>query len=315
VAGDDAPTNLLAMGKEDDWILNGQYVDRALYRNRFAYDVFQSLGDLRVATDLRFCEMTLDGQYVGVYTLGERLDRDDDRIDIGSDDSFIVKLDDEEGFLPTTVGYGLWELEYPDEDDGNVAATLQGFEAAVRDGGRIFDWVDLDSAVDWVLLQELLGNHDAYLLSVHLWKDEDGPMFFAPWDMDLSMGYPLPDCDAQGWNPRQFTTYYGDLVDAQFVEAFAADPAFHEALVARWRDLREAQLADEVLFRRVDSYAATLGPAIDANSARWPVDEISFPVQYVETLCPAGSWAEEHARTKTWLAERLAWMDANIETF
>lgn len=323
-AGDDAPENLFGMGKAEDWILNGQYVDRSLYRNRLAFDLFQSFGgEDRYATETTFCEMDLDGDYVGIYTLGEKIERDDDRVDIADGDppgeSFIVKLDDRAGFRANAVGYGLWELVHPDADPpavANVDAWLTGWEQAIQSGGDdLFAWVDLDSAVDWVLLQELMGNHDGYLLSVVLAKDEVGPMRFVPWDLDLSMGYPFPDCDAAGWNPRDFTAYGGAPIDVPFIDDLAARPAFRAALAARWRELRARQLSDEAIDARLAEYAETLAPAIEANSARWPVPAIAFEVEYVDLLCPISSWAEEHARVQRWLHDRLAWIDANIETF
>ena len=42
-AGDDAPTDLFGMGAEADWILNGMYIDRALFRNKLCFDLHRSL--------------------------------------------------------------------------------------------------------------------------------------------------------------------------------------------------------------------------------------------------------------------------------
>ncbi|MEQ1508466.1 MAG: CotH kinase family protein, partial [Myxococcota bacterium] len=76
-------------------------------------------------------------------------------------------------------------------------------DPAAADTG-IFASLDLDGAVDWVIVNELMKNHDGYLLSVHLWKDEGGRAKFSPWDFDLSLGYPVGDCGAEGWVPRTY---------------------------------------------------------------------------------------------------------------
>ncbi|MEQ1503763.1 MAG: CotH kinase family protein, partial [Myxococcota bacterium] len=173
-SGDDHPVDLLGMGEDEDWILNGQYVDRALFRNRLAYDLYQSFGGAdRYATESRFCELTLNGDYRGVYTLGENLERGDARLDLGKGtepgDTWLIKLDDEYGFHENAIGYGTWQLEYPDPDldaIDAVTADLVTWEAAVlgpdpaaADTG-IFASLDLDGAVDWVIVNELMKNHD-----------------------------------------------------------------------------------------------------------------------------------------------------------
>lgn len=324
-AGAENPYNLLGMGKEEDWILNGQYVDRVLFRNRLAFDLFQSFGTGdRYATETRFCEMELNGSYVGVYTLGETVKRDDDRLDIGAGEvpgqSFIVELDDRAGFRDNGAGYGMWEIEYPSaspESEALVGAWLAGWEAAVTDAaGDPFDWLDLDSAVDWVILQELLGNHDAYLLSIVLFKDETGGMHFVPWDLDLSIGYPFPDCGPEGWNPRTFVEpVTGHPIEVPFISSFAADPRFRDALVHRWRTLRDAELSQGVIDALIDGYGRTLAPALAANEERWPISNITFEVASADWLCPVSSYAEEHARVVAWLHDRLLWLDEAIETF
>lgn len=326
--GEDQPTDVLGMGSDSDWILNGQYVDRSLFRNRLLYDLYQSLGGAdRYATETRFCELELDGDYRGIYTLGEKIEREEGRVDIGKADvdgeSFIIKLDDEYGFHDNAVGYGEWQMEYPDLDEGSAAVVseyLTGWEQAIlgSDPAAIFDWVDLDSAVDWVLLQEFAKNQDAYRLSVHLWKDEGGKMFFSPWDLDLSMGYPYTDCGATGWNPRDFLRD-GQVQSIDFIRAMAAAPAFEERLVSRWAEMREGSFSDEAVLERIAGYDETLAPAIEANFARWPIEDIAFATDYpvVEDnwLCPVDSYEDEHTRTLSFVTERLAWMDANIESF
>lgn len=76
-----------------------------------------------------------------------------------------------------------------------MVAWLDGYYDALEaarpgEPGELFRWVDRGSAVDFVLLQELVRNTDAYYLSVYLWRDGEAPMRFTPWDLDLSLGQP-----------------------------------------------------------------------------------------------------------------------------
>lgn len=318
-AGGDAAVDMLGMGRDSDWIVNGQYLDRVLFRNKLVYDLFQSLGGPeRYASETRFCELTLDGDYKGVYTLGERIERETTRVDISNEgepgESFIVKLDDVDGFHANAVGYGTWQLVDPKDTpdaEARVSAYLTQWEEAILgpdpadpDTG-VFAYLDMDSAVDFVLLQEFAKNMDAYQLSVYLWKDTEGKMFFAPWDLDLSFGYPYYDCSAEGW-----------LVRAPWVDAMASDPAFHDALVARWTDLRQGPLAEDAILERIAGYDLTLGAAVERNFERWPIEDIAYETDFVEDwLCPVSTYPEEHARVLDFISGRLAWMDANIGAF
>ncbi len=330
--GGDQSEDLLGMGEAADWILNGQYVDRSLFRNRLAFDLFQSLGGPeRFATESQFCEMELNGEYVGIYTLGEVIEADGDRLDIDDGvapgDSFIIKNDDRGGgFTTNGSGYGVWQLEFPDADDATeaaVSAYLAEYEAAVQGANPadpntgIFGYVDMDSAVDWVLLQEVMKNNDGYLLSVHMWRDQGGKLMFVPWDFDLSMGYPYLDCGHEGWVSRTYldiTT--GQIVDIAFIQEMAQVPAFRDALVVRWNELRQDMWSDATILGLIAGYDATLEPAVGANVARWPIEDIAFETDFVDNwLCPVGSYEEEHQRTLDFLTGRLAWMDTNIAKF
>lgn len=303
--------DLFAMGGEDDWILSSAYIDRVLWRNKLAYDLFQSFGgEERWAAEQVFCELTLDGEYRGVYLLGESVRRDADRLDLSDDDgTFVVKLSEEGGFSENLVGYGEWQAVYPKQTEANaerlagVDAALVGWEEALlaQDESQ-WEHLDIESAVDWVILEELFKNSDAYYLSVHLWRDGTSPMRMAPWDFDLTLGYPYTDCGATGFVWRN-----------ELPEGFAASPAFMERLVERWAELRRGPLTDAVILERVAAYEATMGDAIGRNFERWPVDEIAFGWGDEDNwLCPAETWEEEHDRVLAWIPARTAWLDAHI---
>lgn len=303
--------DLFGMGGEDDWILGSAYIDRVLWRNKLAYDLFAEFGDERWAAEQVFCELTKDGEYEGVYLLGEAARRDGDRIDIAADDgtgqSFIVKLVEEGGFHTTEVAYGEWQAVYPEQDEENADA-LAGTDAAlsaweaevVAHDEAQWDHVDLDSMVDWVILEELFKNSDAYYLSIHLWRDAGGPLHLAPWDFDLTLGYPYTDCGATGFVWR-----------TELPEALSDSPAFKARLVDRWAELRQGPLTDAAILAKITAYETTLGDATARNFERWPVDEIKFGWGDEDNwLCPASTWEEEHDRVLAWIPERTAWLDS-----
>jgi hypothetical protein len=324
-SGGDADADLFGMGPESDWVINGNYADRALFRNKLSYDLYQSFGGAeRYATQTALCELTLDGQWLGVFTLGERVKRGDDRVGIDEDledhgGSFIVKNDDGGGcFFTTAASYGQWCLVYPRAEVASepavagITETLQAWEDAVNgadpadpDTG-VFAHMDLDSAVDWILLQELSKNNDAYFLSIYLYKDLDGPLMLLPWDLDLAYGgYPVNNCEPDGWI----------LYRTPMITAFASIPEFQQRLVERWTELRSAELSEDALLQRLEAYREIVGDEAYANFEVWPMDEIEFSWDGINWLCPVQSYDEEMARFEAWMLARLAWMDANVDTF
>ena len=90
----------------------------------------------------------------------------------------------------------------------------------------------------------------------------------------------------EGWVGRQ-----------DYIDAMAQVPAFTERLEARWWELRGTVLTEEALLAAVDAAVETTAPAIEANVALWPVDQIAFSWGGVENwLCPVDSYEEELER-------------------
>ena len=316
-AGDEVSVDILGMGDESDWILNGQWFDRSLVRNRLGFDLFQSFGDEdRYAPELRYCELTLDGAYNGVYTLGERIKRDPDRVDVEASDvgdSFVLKQDDATCFHTNVTTHGCWKLVYPsenaitEEQARGVEGWLYAWEMATRSAdpydpeSGIWAYVDIDSMVDIVLLEEFVKNEDFCWTSLHSWKDEGGKIHFAPWDLDMGYGVFLY-YDSYG-DPYSWIDYRPEM----FAIPGASDE-FAARLATRWAELRRGPMATEAILARIDAYQATLGDAIDRNFERWPIVDIN----YGGYLYEVSSYAEEDARVRGWVEARAAFMDEQV---
>lgn len=322
-AGDPLDVSLLGMGAESDWIVNGAYIDRAFLRNKTGFDLFQGWGGPeRYAAETAWCTLTLNGTWLGIYIFTEKVKRDDHRVVLeedptGTGQSFLLGLEESGGFIDhSAVGYGTWALEYPDPDTATAAqlqgvrdwvagwqGALLGADPADPDTG-IFAWVDLDSAVDFVILEEVLKNNDAYYLSIYLWRDAGGKAHFVPWDLDLTLGQPTYNNNAD-W--AEWILYR-----PAFIDRMTEVPAFRERLVARWRELRSGSLSDPALLEAVDRAQLALGPDLYRNYEVWDWDQILW---YWSTLPPLEDVDAEYARIREWIPARTAWIDAHIETY
>lgn len=321
--GSDNPKPCLGMGKEADWILDGPWVDRSLIRNSLALDLFDDMGDkTHYGAESRFATLTVNGDPQGIYRLAERIKVDDDRVDIPADtgigDSIVLKLD-EEGPLTKDMGFftDRWQVVSPNPPNLSQQAAALSFLAAVEEAledGTVFEYLEMANVVDWVLLQELTKNVDAYQLSIYFSKAAGKKGNIIPWDFDLSFGQPTismedaPTTDSpEGWINNR----------TDFVDNLFKNPDFKTSLVERWADLRSDRFSDAAFTRRIDEYLVVLsGAALEENFNVWPLENIDFSTIYPPySLYPVDNHADEIQKLRQFISLRTAWIDENIETF
>ena len=174
-----------------------------------------------------------------------------------------------------------------DEEAAWIAAYVRTAEQAVaaRDGS----W---RAAVDYLLLQELFKNYDAFSRSVFLAKGSDRPLELGPvWDLDRAMGFDLTEnrVGVHGWITAG-RPWAADLL---------ADRAFAQRLVARWQELRRDKDLLRSMLRRLDRWGVVLRGERARNARRWPQKRLGSPTA-------------EHRRLRAWLVDRARWIDANV---
>jgi hypothetical protein len=313
-AGADLDVDLFGMGADADWVLNGMYIDRALFRNALAFTLYRTLTHgQQWAPHSAYVELVVDGDARGVYALTQRVGRGARRTPVGPNDGsgnqFIVRAD-EEGF-PSALQYGHWDVVSPKTSQqtpevlATIEARLQRMESAVAAAdATVWDEIDLDSAVAFVLLEELFKNNDAFYLSHHLYTGVDGKLRFVPWDLDLSLGQPIYNDNE---NPLTWIAYRPD-----FIARLGSAPGFAERLSATWRQWRADGLADDTIDVWLALYPELLGDAVDRNFARWPIADINF---FGDNLTTVHSIEEEQQRVSSFFHARIAFIDGAIDTW
>lgn len=322
--GLEKPTNLLGMGQESDWVLDGAWADRSFMRNRLSYTLFRDMGPTRWAPRARYCELTLNQKYQGIYVLLEKIKRDDDRVDLPDDDgtgsTFLVKQDDN-GTLRLTIGVGSkWRIVYPnsqsvtDVQSRAIQAWLDRLGAALATAAPddLVALFDQAAVIDWILLQEFTKNVDAYNLSLFLAHSPTRLAWPIPWDLDLSMGQPtIRDVTGneapEGWVRNR----------TNIITRLSAVESLRKGLGPRWRELRQGVFAEAALMQRIDEYATVLtSTALEANFALWPIEQVDFTPYYAPySFYDVTSYADELTHLRTWIRQRLLWLDANIDSY
>jgi len=240
-AGEDSAVSLLGMPAESDWILSAQYNDKTLMRDVVVYQLTNSLG--RYASRTRYCEVVLNGEYIGVYMLFEKIKRDKNRVNIAklepADTSgvemtggYIIKIDKldgsgNDGWYSAYPPYpGAWQkiyyqYHYPKPEDitagqkiyiKNYIAKIESVFASEMYRNGYPQYVDVSSMVDYFLINEMTKNVDSFRLSFFMYKDIDSKntkLFFGPvWDYNSGFGYAdyYNASKPEGWQISYFDT-------------------------------------------------------------------------------------------------------------
>ncbi len=338
--GEDLDVSLLGMPEEESWVLNGPFLDKTLIRNYMCMNISAEV--MGYAPRVRFFELYFNGEYQGVYLLMEHVNRDSNRVPISKyneDDpftSYILRLDrgDEpvnalnpfseyamRRFPDTLTNRYDFNIEYPPKDllTPEIVRYIEEDLSQIEKAIYSFDYdddvygysnlLDVDSFVDYFILNEFFQNSDAMLYSTYFYKDLRSTLSVGPvWDWNNACDNYMEEIhDGTGFRMTGWYMYFMLLRDEDFVEQ----------IIARYRFLRQNVLSEEYLLNYIDSTVAYLGDAVDRNYEVWGYsfdpDQLTEG-QYLEPKSRNPSNYEEAIQQlKNFLIARGNWLDQYIE--
>jgi spore coat protein CotH len=344
--GEDLDVSILGMPAESDWVLLAPFSDKSLIREAIVYRLGQKV--MPWAPRYRFVNLVINGSYDGVYMLAERLKRNKNRINI-------TKMSKADTIGDKLTGGYIWAFDktdardvtfksqinlpgktyapdyvifYPDDDEivtkqrSYIRDWMRNFEA-VMNGAQYNNlqtgypkYIDINSFVDNVLINELSKNVDAYRLSTYFHKDADSKnpkMVAGPiWDYNLAFGNAnyCQGALTTGWGYDFTTACPTDFWVIHFWwPKLINEPDFRFRIKRRWTELRKGMYSTTNMMKLVDTLTNTIGtPSITANFNRWPIlSRNVWPNAFV-----GGSYDAEITYLKNWITQRLDWMDRAI---
>lgn len=310
--GSNHNVSLMGMPAENDWVLFSSFADKSLIKTELVFMLGRKMGHYEPRT--QYCELIYNGEYMGLYYFVEKIKRDKNRVNVGKRDpvfpengGYVFKYD-----KPTRK---VVQFIYPDKDEITVAEKnyligyVKSFESTLK-SSKFLDpiegyrrYINPYSLIDYIIINELTKNCDAYLYSTYFHKDSRGVINYGPlWDYDLAFG-------GAGWQEGTLTYKWQFEFNTDLnIKLMLRDTVLKNRLAARWWELRGSFLSNDSLMYFIDSlYQATHDSRI-LNYRVWPVEDkyLFGPDHYV------ASADEEVAYIKDWLRKRLAWIDANI---
>lgn len=323
--------SLLGLPAENDWILNGLVFDESLMRNYLCYNLSRRIGEY--ASRTVYCEVILNGNYIGLYMLLEKIKPDPNRVDIHEiartdvsvpeiSGGYITKADKTTGGDPvawTMSSYiGLNDVafihEWPDPELVNVTQTTyirSEFEklantASNNDISPVTGYpsvIDIPSFIDYMIINELSANADAYQFSTYYNKDRNGKLRAGPlWDQDLTFGNDLTfwGLDRSKTNTWQFNN--GDNEGPKFWKDLYNNTKFRCYLSKRWNELTKPgrPLNYNSLVAFIDETTQLISEAAVRENTKWGTS----PNHELDIL-----------NMKGWLQERIQWMTNTLGSY
>lgn len=320
--------SVMGMDPHHEWVLHGPILDKTLIRNYVWYNVAGEVMDY--APNVRFCEAFINGEYMGLYLMVESVTAgdNDSRLQLSINrknntfTGYCLRVDDgsnEVKDLNTFSMYtyqteGVVDSVYPGtsnltpEMKARIQKDFSAFERILYSGDYndprygYEAYIDVDSFVDYFILNEFSSNYDAGARSTYIYKEVGGPYKLCVWDFNSA----LDNYQEQAVDPEMFL-----LQNRVWFNALIQDGRFTERVIQRYRELRETYLSEEYLNQYIDETIAYLGDAIDRNNERWDKD-FSYDLLRPSERNP-DSYEEAVQDMKQYIHVRGEWMDENID--
>ncbi len=326
------PQNIMGMDSHHEWALHGPYLDKTLIRNYICYNLAGEI--MGYAPNVRFCELILNGEYQGLYLMtetitagkeGARLELSVDKKD-NSFSGYLLRLDRGSNTELKNIN-NFSDYTYKTESKVNIVypgnsnltpelasdicddfskfeKSLYSYDYDNTDFGYE-KYIDVNSFVDYFLINEFTSNYDAGSKSTYVYKGMDGKLHMCVWDFNNAF-------DNYQENETSYRVF--SLQDGLWFDMLFKDEKFVERVIKRYYELEEKYLNEEYMNSYIDSVIEYLGPAIDRNFEKWGhtfTPEYDRLFDFHRNL---HSYDEAVSQLKNYIKNRHEWMNENIET-
>lgn len=269
--------SLFGLEKNKSWVLLADYLDQSCIRNYTAMQIANAVYNGFSPTGTHVV-VVINGQYQGLYLLCEQIDEKVGRTSVKTDINpetqtefpFLVEMGVDslnEGItgIDNFELENLWypiEIKYPEFDERNLTTeedvvfnyikeyiyaslytlkTGQRYACSFRDGQELSfeDLVDEDSYLEYILINEIMGNRDNVWKSIYMYKTIDGKLKFGPiWDFDWAASgnwTGLPHNEMTVEYARQFVLIFPSSVQG----AYLVNEERYNKMVAKFNDIKQ----------------------------------------------------------------------------
>ncbi|MFC6152616.1 CotH kinase family protein [Nocardioides yefusunii] len=341
----DERTSLLGMPASKDYVLLANFYDRSLLRNTAAFEAARRIG-MPWSPRMVDVDLYVNGTYKGVYQLGEGIEVEPGRVDLGADDlpetpddgGFLIEADhwdDTDPRFTTAKGIQFYLKEFGSESDEYreaLAAQMQEFEDVLYSDDFLDEetgyrrLVDLRSFADWYLAHELTKSTEAnFGTSVWMQRAVGGKLSMGPpWDFDQSAGVrnSFGIDDPEGWFVHRgplkpgVARALGMVTDGpHWIQRMLHDPEFRALVQQRWVEVSPGLTA---MVSDLARHADRLEDSAVRNFAPIPSGAGMFLGKSLldenDMVLHHTTWRGHADSVVSWYRNRIAWLDKAIPT-
>ncbi len=321
----DKKTSLFGLEANKDWTLLANYTDKSLIRNYVAMEGAKLLSFAYTPSQFPV-DVFVNGEYVGIYTMGEQLETKDGRVELtdnGSevDTGYFLEIGgtssedvwNETCFYTTLCKYV--KVKAPDSDTltkdqvAYIREYVKKADEAVMKGEGYEEYIDLQALIDWVIVHELYYNIDcAFRRSCYFTKDAGGKLTMGPvWDFDNAFGnFWKDDKTYSTWATADSTTGY---IWDNWMSYLITYPEFREKFRARWDEVKY-ELLEELLSSIDEGYDLCKRSAA-YNFEVWDILDRRVGCQD-SSIKKYNTYEKQIDYFRSFIKTRWKWMDENI---
>lgn len=329
----DEKAKLLGMPADRDWVLVSNYGDPSLIRNHIASDMAKRLDGLDFTATHVSVDLYINGEYLGVYAIAQKLESAKNKVNLGD------PITDENGNV-TDFGFLIefgwdyssdnvykkdyFDLDYairmyikePEIEEKNnstfkyIYNYVSAAEKAIVSGDGWQDYIDIDSWVDWFIINEFGNNTEsAFHRSFFMYKPAGGKLTAGPiWDYDMAFGNFLCDLSSynKGWVAVDSTYEY---VYQNWMYFLLRDDYFASCVKARWAEVGETLY--QTALESLDKNSADIKDAAVNNFKLW--NEVQgYRVGLSRASMRCNTWEKQIEYIRNFLEVRYNWMDKKL---
>lgn len=310
----DKKNSFFDLAEDKKWIFLANYTDKTMLRTAIAFELGY-LSNSMWTPKYDFSEVFLNNQHIGTYQITEKVEEDDHRVNIGKN-GYLIEIEQLEKTKADDILFNtqrLWfTIKSPelneDSDEYNYIKNYVRKVENVLYGSSFNDekngyrtLIDIDSFIDWYLINEISKNNDAafysscYMTLVTGEKLKMGPI----WDFDISFGNTRQNDNE---NPRGFW-----IKNSKWFEMMFKDEYFIKKVKERFLYFYENK--DRIL-----STSNELSKKI--NNSRLENEKIWKTLGkyvYPNYVYKFETFKEEEDYLIRWIEMRFEWLKSEIE--
>lgn len=327
----DEKASIVGLAAEKDWVLLANYRDPSNIMNTFVFELGHVMG-MPYTNHSRYMEVTLNGEYIGLYQLTEQIEQGKNRVAVDDVEGVLIALDVDDGPEHSSSKDNFWSeiyqmpvcVKFPEDIDVTgikkdfaqlESAILsirksKGNAAAIKAGmDKVRELLDVQSFIDFLIIQELVYNVElAAPRSMYMHKDKGGKWVMGPlWDFDAGFDFDwgtmtdghhfFEDYREYVLGPDPIHHAGSYWVPEFFTDMFRSDE-FCEEFIARWEEISPLIMTE--VWANTEKYINAAENAMVRNSQRWPI------------YFPSDNWPQEEINFATEIANMYSWLSYRV---